>query len=51
MKEGNSNAEYIFEFNKKEDYVLNFYTHNLKAEKIKISMQVSASPTADDKSG
>lgn len=40
-KEGYSNAEYVFEFDEKEDFILNFYCHNVKSEDVRIKMMVS----------
>ena len=40
-KNGDS-AEYIFEFDKKQDYVMNFYTHNAKKQDVSIKLLVSA---------
>ena len=38
----NDVADYVFEFNNKNSYVLNFYTHNVKLEDVSVDLMVSA---------
>ena len=50
MKEKES-ADYIFEFTKKNSYVLNFYTHNVKLEDVDVGLKISATEEWDPKKG
>ena len=38
----NGIVKYVFEFDAKSDYILNFYTHNAKSQNIDIQLQLSA---------
>ena len=44
-------VDYVFEFNSKDDYVLNFYTHNVKQEDVNITLLISATEEWDHSKG
>lgn len=33
--------EYVFEFNPSEEYIINFYVHNIKEDKINVMLALS----------